>query len=372
MSTNPNSNKSNQIRFREYIEKIATGPRQSKDLTEDEARDALTLILNGEISPVRSAIFLIAIRMKRETTEENVGIWRAMNDTTVKHLAKVEKLLQVSEPFDGTKRTPSFGFYAIPIIARLGLPCYGHSAKTLPPKSGITFQEILTHHYEVSSASSIDIDHLEKEGFCFVELNQSHPRLEALRTLREEMVKRSALATFEKMLAPISAEGGSNFLATTYFHKGYEIPMIAAARFSGFKKTIIGNGLESTTLFGVHKRATLFTVSCEGEIKEQTLTVGDKLEKKDANKVHSSLQEFKNERIKLSTLADFGEQALRNGKGPAAPLIAWHAGSIACLCGIFPTFQKGYRAAKEILTNGKAYSGLMNYLERSTRSSKIN
>ena len=33
-------------RFQDYIQKIAAGPRQSKDLTRDEAQDALTLILN--------------------------------------------------------------------------------------------------------------------------------------------------------------------------------------------------------------------------------------------------------------------------------------------------------------------------------------
>ena len=112
-----------QARFQEYLQKIATGPRQSKDLSKEEAYDAMMLILNGEISSVRSAIFLIAIRMKRETIEENIGVWKALDATTQQHYVKVEKLLQVAEPFDGFNRTPCFGFYSIPVLAQLGLPC---------------------------------------------------------------------------------------------------------------------------------------------------------------------------------------------------------------------------------------------------------
>jgi len=54
-------------RMKSYLQKIATGPKMSKDLTEVEAEDALNLILKGEVSKVRSAIFLIAARMKLET-----------------------------------------------------------------------------------------------------------------------------------------------------------------------------------------------------------------------------------------------------------------------------------------------------------------
>ena len=147
--TNPKTNQ--QERIKTYIGKIATGPNQSKDLTEEEADDALTLILNGAVSPVQSAILLIAARMKRETLEENIGYWRAMDRTTHKYLVQVDRLLQVADPFDGFNRVSYFGFYTLPVIAALGLPAFGHSALSLPPKFGITFQDIAHQHYKVPS-----------------------------------------------------------------------------------------------------------------------------------------------------------------------------------------------------------------------------
>ena len=89
----------------------------SKDLTEVEAEDALSLILKGEISKVRSAIFLIAARMKLETLEENVGYWRAMDKTTIRHPIQLAQLLQIADPFDGFNRVPYFGFYTIPVLS---------------------------------------------------------------------------------------------------------------------------------------------------------------------------------------------------------------------------------------------------------------
>jgi len=60
-------------RMKSYLQKIATGPKMSRDLTEVEAEDALTLILKDEVSKVKSGVFLIAARMKLETLEENIG-----------------------------------------------------------------------------------------------------------------------------------------------------------------------------------------------------------------------------------------------------------------------------------------------------------
>ena len=63
-------------RMKAYLQKIAAGPKLSKNLTENEAEDALSLILDGKISQVRIAVFLIAARMKIETVPENIGYWR--------------------------------------------------------------------------------------------------------------------------------------------------------------------------------------------------------------------------------------------------------------------------------------------------------
>jgi len=60
------------------IQRIATGPDLSKNINFDEAKDAMKAVIRGDIDDVQSAIFLIALRMKRETMEENSGILSAV------------------------------------------------------------------------------------------------------------------------------------------------------------------------------------------------------------------------------------------------------------------------------------------------------
>lgn len=362
-ATSPRA-KDAESRFKEYLGKIATGPRQSKDLTQEEAEDALTLILNGAVSPVRSAVLLIAARMKRETLDENIGYWRALDRTTLKRRVNLDRLLQIADPFDGFNRIPYFGFYAIPVMAAMGLPSYGHSPLSLPPKFGITFQDILHRHYKVPLDAPVEhvVRHLEENAFTFIGLRQSHPPLERLRVLREEIVKRTVLSTFEKMLMPLQSAKGENYLATGYFHKGYEMPMVAVARLSGFDKTIIGNGLESSSLYGVHKPARIFIAVKGKETQELRLDLDDMFSADTARQIREAFQALKTETPRLDSLAAWGEAALKDGSGPAAPLIACQAGSLCQLVGLYPNPQAGFEAAAEVLKRGTCYEKLMRFV----------
>ena len=52
--------------FRATIKAVATGPRGSRDLTFDEAREATAALLDGAVSPAQAGAFLIGMRVKGE------------------------------------------------------------------------------------------------------------------------------------------------------------------------------------------------------------------------------------------------------------------------------------------------------------------
>ncbi len=352
-------------RMKGYVQKVASGPEMSKDLTEEEARDALVSILRGAVSEARAATFLIALRMKRETLEENRGFWKALNQTCEQRILGLPQLLQIADPFDGFNRTGYFGFYVAPVLAEIGLPTYGHSAISLPPKYGITFEDLLTKHYGVSADGDLESRARLIESFRFGWLGaaQSHPLLEGLRNLREETVKRSMLATFEKMLIPLKAE--TNFLATGYFHPGYEVPMLEAARLGDFNRAVMGNGSEGTTLYGAHKSAPakIFIYAKEESVREASLSAESMFNPATAQEVREAFAELKGKPVELEELARQGEGALRDGSGPAATLIACQAGSLAFLFGIFPDAQSGFDAAQAVLRQGVCREKLLRYLD---------
>ncbi len=348
-----------ETRMKDYLKKIAAGPRLSKDLTEEEAEDALSLILDKKVSKVRAGVFLIAARMKLETVPENIGYWRAMQNRVSPVTVDLDRLLQIADPFDGFQRTPYFGFYAIPVIAQLGLPVYGHSALPLPPKFGITFEQILQSHYGANEGEQ-RMALLEKYRFSYLSTANTLPQLEALRSLRTEIVKRPMLATLEKILMPVKAR--QNILATTYFHKGYEIALTEIAKLSQFDKVIIGNGMEGTTLFGVHKEAKMFIQ--EKTTQQINLSLKTLYTEETALRIAEAHEELKSIESNLETLVKMGEEALKTGKGPASLQVASQAGTLTHLSGLFATAQEGFDQALTVLESGSCYETLMQWTTR--------
>ena len=62
------------------IKRVATGPELSKSISYEESRAGMRLVLEGLVDPVQAAVFLIGLRMKRETDDENKGILQGIRD----------------------------------------------------------------------------------------------------------------------------------------------------------------------------------------------------------------------------------------------------------------------------------------------------
>lgn len=161
---------------------------------------------------------------------------------------------------------------------------------------------------------------------------------------------------------PLQAEG-KNFLATTYFHRGYEVSLTEIGKLSRFDRVIVGNGMEGTTLFGVHKEAKVFIQEGKSETQAHSLKISEMYQKKTAEQIveaHESLKEIKSEH---EVIAEMGESALKTGEGPAAMQIASQAACLTHLIDIFKSPQEGFEAAMKILQSGTCYEKLMRWVE---------
>ena len=60
-------------RFAEYIRIIGKGKKGSRPLTQEEAYQAMKMILANEVEPIQLGAFLMLMRVKEETPEELAG-----------------------------------------------------------------------------------------------------------------------------------------------------------------------------------------------------------------------------------------------------------------------------------------------------------
>jgi len=231
-------------RMRSYLQLVATGPELSKSLDEAQAEDALSLILNGEVDPVRSGIFLIALRMKRETDAENTGALNALNHFMATAVSRHDDVLAMADPFNGFVR----GLTALPflpaVLSACGLPAYCHGLEMAGPKYGITPYRILkTAGHRVDNNVTQGVDALDNRGWCYLDQSQYIPALHGLVPLRDQMVKRTCLSTLEVVLKPLSGNKRTHLL-TGFVHKAYPPVYAALARQAGFDTAAVVRGVE--------------------------------------------------------------------------------------------------------------------------------
>jgi len=123
--------------MREAIQKIAVGPDRGRDIDRADAESVMRAILAGEIEEVQTAVFLIALRMKRESLGEFLGLFDAMQDSVQTVQASVEELYCLADPFDGYVRTITMTPFIAPVLAACGLPALmarGYGAQGLSPR----------------------------------------------------------------------------------------------------------------------------------------------------------------------------------------------------------------------------------------------
>ena len=241
-----NDNKLNpQQNMKSVIQRIATGPELSKNISREEAKQTMLDILNGEIDPIQAAIFLIALRMKRETMDENLGVHDAIIDTTNTVNINTDRLINIADPYDGFSRNLPSSLFLLPVLSELGYPILSHGVLTVGPKYGCTHHLTLKElGYNPMNTQEEIAQRLENKGIGWAYADQAvfNPRLHGLMGLREKIIKRPVITTVEVLVKPIQSKNDAFF--TGFVHKPYPPIYLELSRNAKFNSSSIIRGTE--------------------------------------------------------------------------------------------------------------------------------
>ena len=267
MSAQAASDTASELVMRGCIQKVATGPEYSKDLSFDEAHAAMRTVLEGRADPVQTAVFLIALRMKRETDDENAGVLQAIMDSMQHVTAEVDEVLDIADPYDGYTRGLAISPFLPPVFAACGLPAVSHGVESLGPKYGAT-------HRKVLAKAGINVDRDANEaageianpdiGWSYVDQKAFCPALHDLIPLRTRIVKRPVLTTVEVLTGPVRGRQKTH-LMTGYVHKAYPPVYANLARQAGFDTAAIIRGVEGGVIPSLKQPAKVFCYHDRGE-----------------------------------------------------------------------------------------------------------
>jgi anthranilate phosphoribosyltransferase len=265
MSAQPSETLSASLALRTCIQKVATGPEYSKDLSYEECLAAMRHVMTRKADEVQTAVFLIGLRMKRETDAENRASLQAILEQTQTATAPVDEVVDVADPYDGyTRGLPASPFLPA-VLAACGVPAVTHGVESVGPKYGIT-------HRKVLRAAGVDVDQtpidaaqrVGRTGWAYVDQKAYCPPMHALVNLRTRIVKRPVLTTVEVMAGPIRGAKKTH-LMTGYVHKAYPPIYASLARHAGFDTALIVRGVEGGVIPSLKQQAKIFHYYDGGE-----------------------------------------------------------------------------------------------------------
>jgi len=357
-----------QLTLRSCIQKVATGPEYSKDLGFEEAHAAMSQILSDTADPVQIAIFFIALRMKRETDDENKGILQGIIDTANIATAEVDEVLDIADPYDGHVRGLPMAAFVAPVLAASGVPSVCHGLESVGPKYGVTIHKILK---SVSKSVDLDVNSAAKQisnadcGWAYVDQAQFAPKLHDLLDLRARIIKRQVLTTVEVLVGPVRGRQKTHLL-TGYVHKAYPPIYAELARFSGFDSAMIVRGVEGGVIPSLQQPGKLFFYHDKGE--EQMLELSPKelgIEQssravplpKDLPKAKNRTDEIAYEfdiDAAAARAAEMGLEALQGKAGPARDSLLYSAAICLRYLRRADNLSAAADMARAVLDSGKA------------------
>ena len=260
--------------MRSILKRIATGPELSKDISREEARAGMSLILEGKVDPVQAGIFLIALRMKRETDDENCGVLDAIRAVTHTATAPVDEVIDIADPYDGYKRTLPAAPFLPAVLAACGMPAVSHGVERMGPKYGVTHRQVLR-----AAGLKVGLSVAEAAarlgdpalGWAYVDQQDFCPKLHRLTELRTLIVKRPAITTVEVLAGPLRGARKTH-IVTGFVHKPYSRIYALLARAADFSSALIVRGLEGGVIPSLRQTGRLFYYHDQGEECSRDIT----------------------------------------------------------------------------------------------------
>ena len=360
-STSPSAT---QADMHSCIQKVATGPEYSKNLSFDEAKAGMELILRGEADPVQAAVYLIALRMKRETQDENEGILQAILDQRIQVICDAEEIIDIGDPYNGQLRGLPLAPFIAPVLSACEIPAFSHGVESVGPKYGIT-------HNMVLDAAGIDVNRSPQQvaeqlaqadiGWGYVDQSNFCPSLYALIPLRDKMIKRTVITTIEVLANPISGSQRTHLL-TGFVHKAYPAIYANLARLAGYDSVAVVRGVEGGVIPSLQQTSRFYRCAAGSEdqfieIEPTQLGIDQPSRAVRLPEGQKSLQQASQETkyAAARTAAELGIDALKNIPGAARDSLMYGAAIVLLHLEKFPNLKDAAHFVKKVIASGDAY-----------------
>ena len=321
-------------------------------LSQAEAHSFMQEVMTGEMSGVRMAAALAALRVRGETPEEIAGFAQAMRENAVRlPIAPRPLLLDVVGTGGDGAHTFNVSTTSAFVVAAGGVPVAKHGNRAASSKAGSA---------DVLEALGVNLDAepqrvaaaLDELGVGFMFARNYHPALRYAAPVRGELAARTVF----NVLGPLSNPAGATHLVVGVYTPLLTRTLAEVLHRLGAQAALVVNGEAGTGSLDELSVSGENTVSqlAGGEVTDFTLTPEE-----------VGLDRHPAEALVGGSPADNAviTRLLLQGQGTAAQrdIVAFNAGAALYLAGRADSIAGGVQLARQLLASGTAWTLLERY-----------
>ncbi|MFQ6672394.1 MAG: anthranilate phosphoribosyltransferase, partial [Candidatus Tectimicrobiota bacterium] len=247
--------------MKRFVQIVGRGEKLARDLSRQEALEAMRALLAGDGTPAQVGGFLIAMRVKSESVEECIGFTESAQAFFEPPARAPAGSVDVGAPHDGRVRTAPVTWLAALITAAGGVATIASGTPNLAPKHGLGIPEVLEClGVDPMDAGAAGRSTLKALNLTYQPVAQWFPQWEAFRSIREELGLRPLMSTVEKLLNPCRADHA----VVGVFHKPYMERLAEALRGLGVRRAAVVQGPEGGIVPSVRRKTTVVWAEPEG------------------------------------------------------------------------------------------------------------
>ncbi|RAU23116.1 glycosyl transferase [Paramagnetospirillum kuznetsovii] len=223
--------------FAPFVRILGKGPRLSRPLTFEEARDGFGMVMRGEVEPVQLGAFLCLLRVKTETPEEAAGLAAAIRQSVAPPKGSPKVDLDWSSYAGKTRQLPYYILAAL-MLAGHGIRVFMHGSEHHTAGRVWTSEALAALGIPVSTSSADAVKRLESANFAYMTLEHLSPELHGIMELRHLLGLRSPIHTVARLINPFRADCSINSVS----HPPYAPVHQLAARMLGESRMAVFKG----------------------------------------------------------------------------------------------------------------------------------
>ncbi|MBX8496221.1 glycosyl transferase family protein [Pseudomonas cichorii] len=201
--------------FAQFVRILGKGKRGARNLTREEAREAMGMLLDEKVEDTQLGAFLMLLRHKEESPEELAGFTEAVRE----RLTAPPMQVDIDWPtYAGKKRHLPWYLLAAKCLAQNGIKVLlhgggAHTAGRLYTEQLLGLLDIpLCRNWQAVESA------LEQHNLAFIPLSDWAPQLQRMIDLRNTLGLRSPIHSLARVLNPLNARCGLQSI----FHPGYQ------------------------------------------------------------------------------------------------------------------------------------------------------